>query len=104
MDHYIQLLYQALTSPLGIIVLHDNPISAKSTFYAKRKKHGDPALDAITIKLLEDQPDRLYLVNTCPEEKTNPLSVSTSGSSSPTPSGSETISERALESPEPSET
>ena len=62
MSPYVQLLYAALEHPYGVIVEHDNPPSARSQFYAARKAHGDPALQCISVTILEDQPRRLYLV------------------------------------------
>lgn len=86
MSPYVQLLYQALASKWGIIVESEDPPSARSQFYAARKKHNDPALARVSVTILEDQPNRLYLVK-CPDEKTNLLTALTSGSSDPTPSG-----------------
>lgn len=86
MTPYVQLLYQALASPLGIIVEHENPRQAQAIFSAQRKKHNDPALQRISITVLEEQPKRLFLVK-CPDEKQDLLSAVTSGSLPTTSSG-----------------
>ena len=107
MNPYVRLLYQALASDFGIIVAHENPQSARSQFYAARKKHGDPALDIISITILADNPNQLYLVKPCPEESPSPSNEPTSGSSPMTKNGSiehmETLSE-LLKQSEPSST
>lgn len=101
MSPYIQLLYLAMTKPLGIIVEHENPQSARATFYAQRKKHGDPQLDTISITILEGQPNKLYLFR-CPKESPPPSAEPTSGSSTTTSNGSETNTETPSESPKQS--
>ena len=63
MNPYVKLLYQALSSPHGLIVTHENPQSARSQFYAARKKHGDPELNRISVTILEGEPTRLYLIH-----------------------------------------
>lgn len=100
---YVQLLYQALASEHGIVVSHENPQSARSQFYAARKRHGDPALNVISVTILEGEPNKLYLVKPCPEESPNPSAEPTSGSSSTTSDGSETPTDTPLELPRLSE-
>lgn len=88
MSPYVRLLYEALMSDYGIIVAHENPQSARAQFYAARKKHGDPALDVISVTILEGKPNHLYLVKPCPEEKVNQSPAPTSGSLPMTRNGS----------------
>lgn len=96
MNHFAQILYQALATPRGLVVLHENPSSAQVQFNLARRTQGDPALRAIRIVRLKSHPDRLYLVHNaqperpppCPETLTpNHPSGSTSGSSSQTLNG-----------------
>lgn len=99
MNHFAQILYQALATPRGLIVLHENPGSAQVQFNLARRVQGDPALRAIRIVRLKSHPDRLYLVHDephpqperpppCPETTTpNHPSDSTSGCSSQTSNG-----------------
>lgn len=105
MNHFAQILYQALATPRGLVVLHENPSSAQVQFNLARRAQGDPALRAIRIVRLKSHPNRLYLVHDpalravhdpdpkesppCPETTTpNHPSDSTSGCSSLTLNGS----------------
>jgi hypothetical protein len=95
MSPWLQLLYQAEASPMGIIVLHENPTSAREQFNIHRRGH--PEVQGIRVVLLESAPDRLYLVKTSCLETSNPSSESTSGSSNLTEIGSRPITEKDLE-------
>jgi beta-galactosidase GanA len=70
MSPYVQQLYQALASPYGIVVMHENPATARMHYSQHRKKHGDPALQRISITILADEPKKLWLVKSPDPTKT----------------------------------
>lgn len=67
MSPWVQLLYQALDTPWGIVVSHENPRSAQARFSYERKKHGDPALSRVSCTVLETEPLHVYLVTKVPD-------------------------------------
>lgn len=48
-EHLLSLMYQAIASPLGIIVVVSNVYEAKTMFSAVRKEHADSALRALSF-------------------------------------------------------
>ena len=46
----IELLYQALNSPLGIVVAVSNFEKVKMRLYSKRRETGDPDLDILQFR------------------------------------------------------
>lgn len=68
MNPYAELLYRALASPYGIIVTHEKPEVAIAQFRVAQRQQKDPALSAVSITRLADNPSHVYLVAKLPEE------------------------------------
>lgn len=69
MEHsvYIELLYRALDSSIGIVVKTSNVERARQRFYAARKASLNPAFEDITICPSRTLPDtHLWLVRKSP--------------------------------------
>lgn len=60
----LTLLYEALTSPLGIVISTPEPERTRMQLYAERKARADPALDCISICLPPFSTSELWLVKT----------------------------------------
>jgi hypothetical protein len=66
MSPWTQLLYRALASPYGIIVVHEKPEVALTRFRVEAR--GDPALSRVSITRLADEPEHIYLVSNTPKD------------------------------------
>ena len=58
----LTLLYEALASPLGIVVQTTDPERTRMALYAERRKRADPALSALAICLPPFSTSELWLV------------------------------------------
>jgi hypothetical protein len=54
------LLYEALHSPLGIVVSTNNPEALRSRLYPMRKE--DPNFLLLTFSVSPDSPDELWII------------------------------------------
>lgn len=55
MDPWLELLYLALSSPHGIVVLADDPVSTKQRLY--RLQRQDPTLEGLSFRTSPDRPE-----------------------------------------------
>lgn len=61
-DGLITILYQALSSPLGVCVFTDDPERLRQKLYATRRDLGDPALDCLSFQVSPTNPsDNLWV-------------------------------------------
>lgn len=59
----LELLYQAMGSPLGIAVQTSDFLNARGRLYAARKQSGDPELDRLQLRRsLMMEPDVIWIV------------------------------------------
>lgn len=64
MSHqYLELLYQAVNTPLGLVVETPDPQNLKARLVAARKASGDPNLSALTFKLSSSPTELRILTN-----------------------------------------
>lgn len=59
MLHY---LYQALSSPLGIVLTSDDPERLRAKLYALKREASDPALDALQFSISPTDSTQLWIV------------------------------------------
>jgi len=60
---YIELLYLALASEIGIVLSTDNPSLLQQKLYAARRKACDPELDQLSLTPSRSSPDtELWIV------------------------------------------
>lgn len=62
----LTLWYEALGSPLGIIIETDDPVKARARLYAFRKEANDPDLEQISILPSPTNPSHLWLIKRKP--------------------------------------
>lgn len=62
----INLWYQALASPFGVIIETDDPDRAKQKLYAIRAKSPDPDLQSLSIITSPDTPGQLWIIKAKP--------------------------------------
>ena len=64
MEQYelLALLYEALASPLGIVVRVSNFATANQMLYKARKDCGDPALQCLQFRASPHADDELWIV------------------------------------------
>jgi hypothetical protein len=69
---YIELLYRALDSSIGIVVRTSDPERARARFYEARRTAQNPAFDDLTICPSRSLPDtHLWLVRKRPASTAN---------------------------------
>jgi hypothetical protein len=49
-QHCLEILYQAASSPLGLVVSVEDFTSAQAKFYSARRASGDPFLDCLQFR------------------------------------------------------
>lgn len=59
---YLELLYEALTKELGIVVETDSPQRLQQYLYAERRKACDPQLDNLVFAPSRFVPTELWIV------------------------------------------
>jgi hypothetical protein len=64
----INLWYQALATPFGVIIETDDPERAKQRLYALRAKSPDSDLQSLSIITSPDNPKQLWIVKAKPDE------------------------------------
>ncbi len=57
----LELLYEALASPLGVEVTTNNPERLRQQLYGLRAKSDDPALQALSF-VIPTKPETLWIV------------------------------------------
>lgn len=62
-------LYNALHSPLGIIIETDNPERVRARFYSTRTKLSDPKLDCLSLVQSPTNTAQLWIVKRVEDEK-----------------------------------
>lgn len=58
----LDIWYQALSSPIGIVLLVDNVDRARARLYALRRESKDPSLNALSLVPSPDATDQLWIV------------------------------------------
>lgn len=59
---YKALLYQALGSPMGLVLRSNDPERARQTLYSARREAQDPELDVLQIRMKATPDGDLVLV------------------------------------------
>lgn len=60
----LTLLYEALSSKLGIVVQTSDPERTRMALYSERRKRADPLLDRVSICIPPFSSTELWLVRT----------------------------------------
>lgn len=58
----LNLLYEALGSPLGVVVQCDNAEKVRQKLYALRKEQNDPDLECLSFVQSPSNPQQLWIV------------------------------------------
>lgn len=64
----INVWYQALATPFGVIIETDDPERAKQKLYAIRAKSPDPDLQSLSIITSVENPRHLWIIKAKPNE------------------------------------
>lgn len=69
----LEILYEALHSPIGIVVQTNNPSLAKAHLYKTRSESGDPALDCLQFRTSPFEPNSdIWIVKGTPKPDPTP--------------------------------
>lgn len=66
----INLLYEALGSPLGVVLQCDNVEKVRQRLYKLRADHGDADLECLHLVQSPSNPSHLWIVKKVPADET----------------------------------
>jgi hypothetical protein len=58
----LELWYQALAEPIGLVIETNNPDRYKARLYRAREESGDPALKALSIVQSPTTPNQIWII------------------------------------------